>query len=871
MSLPLFNNPTLKQVKNALSSIGYKGKFLVEGYEYADMLSKNYSVNQVALAGFGDTPPSYRNCCVGVAESNGMADRNVVIKHRSLCSPLFFLINQNTLQQWILPKEGEPELLESVSHDSIPRFFEDNAEAWEPERIFRAKVIKEVEKDSQLDFYDAGLLTLMEGQIHKKLEKLLSSAIAEVEESYKINISQDIDYQEIYRLVFRFIVAKVVIDRKDSIGITTSDAVGVLKAVEDYYNPPVKVLEGVPNRRRVLEVAWKEISSAFHFQNISVDDLAFVYESSLITEETRKIFGTHSTPPRIAEYIVQKLPFEEISADDRYVFEPCSGHGGFLVSALRRLRELLPAEISDKKRHKYLTQRISAMEIDPFSLEACWSRLVLADYPHPNGWNLHLGDIFKDEIFTTELKKSRILLCNPPFEDFKQEERKFYSKEDGELLPRKPAEFLKRVFEFPPDLMGLVLPRLFESGGIYRQFHRQLAETYDTVELVGLPEVFNYSDATTMLVIASGKKEHHSSVTVASRLVEESARKDFFEGDVPPATKIVYDANEYLKSDFTLWSPPLSRIWKLLDTNTKIKSIAEIHQGIKWHGRKDKSTRDRQEVSDSSKKGYKKGIPDVQSHFKQFCVYEPRYLSVKPEDQATNAYNYKWDEPKVVYNAARNSRKVWRLGAFADYDKLVFTKNFFAIWLKEKYQQEISEYALAAVLNSPLANAFIYYNTDGKHNHARVVEKIPLPDLENLRFDGKIHKLSKHLHDLLKVYKPGVLKEMVMMSGPEAISKWYGGKELLLQIDAEILKAYSLPPKLERELLDLFQDVKRPTPFEFKGYYPEDFTAYFPLHELISDKFDLAGADKLIERLPKIENKELGEYLDYLFEDTEDE
>jgi len=46
---------------------------------------------------------------------------------------------------------------------------------------------------------------------------------------------------------------------------------------------------------------------------------------------------------------------------------------------------------------------------------------------------------------------------------------------------------------------------------------------------------------------------------------------------------------------------------------------------------------------------------------------------------------------------------------------------------------------------------------------------------------------------------------------------------LIKLIDGEVLKAYELPNKLERKLLDYFTGFKRPIPVEFNGYYSERF------------------------------------------------
>jgi hypothetical protein len=96
-------------------------------------------------------------------------------------------------------------------------------------------------------------------------------------------------------------------------------------------------------------------------------------------------------------------------------------------------------------------------------------------------------------------------------------------------------------------------------------------------------------------------------------------------------------------------------------------------------------------------------------------------------------------------------------------------------------------------------------------------------------------------------------------------------KDVLLQVDAEILKAYNLPPHLEHELLNTFQDIERPIPFEFTGYYPQGFDAHLPLHELISESFERARADRLIERLDFVDDSEISKMLTSLRGESADE
>src|SRR5205807_6837170 len=103
-----------------------------------------------------------------------------------------------------------------------------------------------------------------------------------------------------------------------------------LDRVSAYYKDEHHVLEDSATRQVVAEGLWKGIS----FRNLSVEALAYIYENTLVDDETRRRYGTHSTPHSIARYIIHHLGLETLNPDDRRIVEPCSGHGIFLVAAL---------------------------------------------------------------------------------------------------------------------------------------------------------------------------------------------------------------------------------------------------------------------------------------------------------------------------------------------------------------------------------------------------------------------------------------------------------------------------------------------------------------------------------------------------------
>ena len=86
-------------------------------------------------------------------------------------------------------------------------------------------------------------------------------------------------------------------------------------------------------------------------------------------------------------------------------------------------------------------------------------------------------------------------------------------------------------------------------------------------------------------------------------------------------------------------------------------------------------------------------------------------------------------------------------------------------------------------------------------------------------------------------------------------------KDILLRIDAEVLKLYKLPPRLERQVLNIFWGYPRPVPFEFTGYIPLENDSWIPLHMYISDQFRESTHQKIMERIPKIQD---AAFIDFL-------
>jgi hypothetical protein len=184
----------------------------------------------------------------------------------------------------------------------------------------------------------------------------------------------------------------------------------------------------------------------------------------------------------------------------------------------------------------------------------------------------------------------------------------------------------------------------------------------------------------------------------------------------------------------------------------------------------------------------------------------------------------------------RVSRGPWRLKAFVEEEGRAVTGLFLTV---RPTSEQHSIFFLWALCNSPLANAYVHSHMVKGRALIDVLRRVPLPRATRLQIE--------RVEDAARAY----LRELTGPSGGPLMRPRdeEEARRLLLQVDAETLRLYGFPPRLERRLLDLFRGHQRPgVPFTFDRYFPDDFEPCFPLHVYLSEAFARSTADSLAAR-----------------------
>ena len=832
-----------RRVKRGLTETGYVGSLIQENYEFADILAPNYSVRSIPLAAFAQDPHSYRNACFGVVLANGVEGSPLVASYRSLGAPQILEVHHDYINRWKMTGEGQPQFLEQVMATDVPSLFQRHREEWSPARILRAKSAGG-SIASQLDFFDLGFLPLLEHQARQKLDLLLQDTLElSRQEFQRYSAFSDDHYPPLFRLLFRLIAAKVLADRGQPGDWLDDDPQVAINAVQTFYFKETTP-EAVLSHPQTQMVAWERVKKSFHFQNLSVDSLAYVYENTLVAPETRRLFGIHSTPPAVAEYITRQLPFEDLPLNQRRIFEPFAGHAVFLVAAMQRMRELMPPDMNSAERHRYFVKMLSGIEIDDFAREVARLSLMLADYPNPDGWRLHGANALNSGLFEQELRAARIVLCNPPFEDFDVNERLTYR---NLFSVRKPATILDRVLQQPPDLLGFVLPRSFLMGRGYKDVRSRVGQTYSSIEIVALPDkVFRHSDAEAVLLLAS--KRGGQTVRLRTGHVDKGGLEHFYLTHEP--TWRSEDEFEVSASTFEggMWLPALQDVWKATSRMKRLRDVADIHRGIEYNV--PFQSNESHLVSETSRPGYSLGIQKVKDTVEPFLIRKMVYLNLSQDRMRGLAYKHPWEQRKLVVNAARRTRGAWPIAASIDYLGIVCYQNFHGVWPNDSISLE----TLAAILNGPVANAYVATREGKRAVHRQTLLGIPIPDLHADQDEA----VSSLVHKYTEIREQWAAGALVDREAHDACGS------LLRLIDAEVLRAYDLSPRTERSLLDYFTDQPRPGPVVFKEYFPIWFKPHIPWHRYLSEEMKQASAASTLSRLPVIDDALISDAMGHL-------
>jgi hypothetical protein len=729
--------------------------------------------------------------------------------------------------------------LESVQARDVDQFFQTHRDQFAPDAIYRAKTWGRFQAEYQLSFVDLGLMPVVEEQIGTALGGLIERNVSELKRRLAWDKVTSDQGHWLLQSIFWLVSAKILRDKQvASFGdLDLSDVDEVFRRLGHHYG--TKPL-AVRSRRELLALgeAARTIGQFSSLVLTTTEALAYVYENTLISKETRAALGTHSTPSFLVDYVVGNLAewVKEIPVHERSVFEPACGHAAFLVSAMRLLTDILPPERAiPSRRGPYLRRRLHGTDVDPFALELARLSLTLTDIPNPDGWDLRTEDMFLGDRLAVQAGKNTILLANPPFDNFTpQEKLASYNQSPKIRFVNKSSELLWRTLPRLPQggVFGVIVPQTILHSKSTKDLRKTLVEEFELKEICLFPDkVFSFSDAESAVVLGRRKKASASAV-VSYRRIRERGLTSFRRDPSLAVARDVPQSRFSSDDSFSLSLPDLEEVWSACSDNPILQDLASVAQGLTY-------------------RGHDLAVAGETYSSKQFPASRPGFVRFDGGLQLHELPSRYWMDlrssvigrprsgtligtPQVLLNYAPASRGPWRLKALIDRQGHPVTSRFITVRPKKA---SVALEMLWALLNSPVANAYAYSHLGKRDNIVGDIRQIPLPKGQS--FPSLERLATAYLEAASGGADPAELET------------------LLLCVDAEVLRLYDFGLDTEQRILGLFNGWTRVgVPFNQERFLPTALEENLSLSEFLKLEQDWHVANR--ERGQLIDKKIAG-------------
>lgn len=835
-----------------LEECGYTGVRLQTKYRLGD--------GEIPLVGFASRVRDMDSACIAVVD--GSPDPITAVKScYKLAAPVVWVRHNGTVDWWI-QKPSDPVLFHSAPVGQFASLVRRYKDKLDPSRIYQGRTLARIDPAKQLDFVDAGLLPLRREEAGEELHDTVESMITATLKAMKRTKPSKEALRDVFMSVFWMLAGKILKDKGigDFRDIDLSKPKAVLHAVAAHYDTTNRKPAAPASGYDVLKDAAALLATAGSFAVVSPESLAYVYEHTLVTKELRKKLGIHATPPWLVDYMVWQLYdwVRDIPVEARHVFEPACGHAPFLLSMMRLLRMEMHGK-NDNEVHTYLKKNIHGVEIDDFAREIARLSLTLADIPNPNGWDLRHGDMFASDVLMREATRCRILLSNPPYEKLTSAEKKRCQDAGFPATAKKAVELIARtIYKLPAGgVFGLVVPQTVTSGPEAKHIREFLLKECEVAEVCRFPgKVFRFAQIETAIILGRRNLSGTSSAMnrVRIRSVGERGMAAFQHNYAVDEDTTATQQQLLDHPALELKVPALNEVWERLRENPRVRDVALVGRGIEYKG--EEARKGKPVVSDSKRAGFKPGYAGVSRDQTVYTLPPSCWLATDETLIGNPRQGRATGTSQVLVNMGRTSRFRWRIKPLLDEEGLDVKNNFAIIRPTGVGEQALY---LWAVLNSPIANAFVASRTMRKHNYEGILGDVPLP-LVNQRVIDEVVAAARAYRVLATRRDAEVVADMkasatrsnlFATASPEVpVSPESAVRDALLALDAAVLRAYSLPIKLERQLLDYFNgNTRAGVGCTFGDYYPADFKSLVPLHKYISANDRGSTIEQVVARM----------------------
>ena len=720
-------------IKNMLGTLGYSNEHFSENYSVQIDGTSAIRFDYVAFSDryLKDVSTS----CIAVQE---VIDDNEETKYldsaKYLATPIVIISKNRHVRVWnIAPQKIT--LLNDNEENIIHLYFEKNRFEFMSDNLIDAKMgyrqINIFEASGLIDFSRKATCKILS----EEFEKGLIAAKKYLKKRKNIN-GQDLNN---ITSITMHVISALIINSKIKPDEKVPDLFELLtdlsQTYKDYFSDKLMFKYG----KGLLIEIYNDLNRSINYQSVDHELLGYFYESTLLqlsetkAETIRKEFGIYYTPRILSQEIVWSIPFESIPVDERYVLDGTCGSGSLLLSACKRLEELVSYEKTEIDRHNYLTGMIEGYDIDKFASEVARLSLLLYSLPYGNKWNIHAGDLLR--INKSKIQVPFVILGNPPYEEVRGNSQK----------KQKAAAFLDEYLEWLHDdgFIGIILPESFLQNDSSVSQREKLLNEFDIIELWMLPGQIFENNCSTIVIIAQKKKVEDEKLTKIKVLVrnKESIRSYFKQRkwDFEFFVNIQKRWKNEPKYKISV-SPVEDILQKIIKGKKTIGDITQNVMGIMFPSN-----------YNFSRMQFDGWIPYIANanNFRKYVIspqmrdnvcFFDYHMSEEEEKKIKKDYKglrLRRDyesiyaaSNKILVKMSSTPGEINCINALVDEDGYYPSHSFFVLISEDK---KVSNYVLCALINSKLINAYVRRECVKRTLTTNVVRSIPVPEFSDVQ------------------------------------------------------------------------------------------------------------------------------------------
>ena len=267
----------------------------------------------------------------------------------------------------------------------------------------------------------------------------------------------------------------------------------------------------------------------------------------------------------------------------------------------------------------------------------------------------------------------------------------------------------------------------------------------------------------------------------------------------------------------------MEEIWSALAANPKASDFADLVKGLDY--RSTDLPEGVRTYSEFRFPGAHRGFIRLERGLQIHTLPTLYWMNLDKDAIKTERSGTAIGIPQVLMSYARVSRGPWRLKALIDSDGHPVTSRFITV-----RPRTVSLEVLWALLNSPVANAYAFTHLAKRDNLVGEMRKIPMPtgaDFEEIAIAARTYITAAN--------KQAERDKL---------------QQLMLKVDAAVLRQYALPIELEWKLLALFTGWNRVgVPFQQCSYFPPELMHQMPFADFVTYESDWGAANRRRGRL----------------------